>query len=188
MYTIRTVRTNHDSYHQFLGTNYRLLLRGDTLSSEEVFISNFKFHSKTKNIDLIAPYIVGMIYHDGEEFPIESDCDYYIMGPNGKTLQHIRIEQSKDQYKEVVARISKIKSELLTTDEIFHLTNQIEEGEKIEVNSNVGFFSTSGTTHTTLFCTQFTPEPNGTTVQNRCKKCGLEHWQHFKVTNTNEQQ
>jgi hypothetical protein len=119
MYTLRTLRTDEDSSHEFLGTNYRLLLRGKTLATEENFITNFKFYSKTQNIDLICPFIVGMIYHDGQEIPIESNTDYYIMGPNGKTLQHILINQTQEECGEVKTRISKMTN--LDTDEKSHL-------------------------------------------------------------------
>jgi len=64
-----------------------------------------------------------------------------------------------------------------------YMTDTIKN--KIEVNidgSNI--FTTTGTTNTTLLCTQFVAQNRITTSLPNCIKCGKPQYQHPIITNT----
>lgn len=92
MYTLRTWSSNSDETNQWIGNHFRIILREN---NEAQFVSEWQFHTKTKNESLLSPEVVGMIYSEGLEIPIESNTHYYIMTENGKTFKHIFIEQKK---------------------------------------------------------------------------------------------
>jgi hypothetical protein len=90
MYTLRTWRNNSDETNQWIGDSFRIVMREN---NEENFINEFNFHTKTKNRTLLDREVVGMIYSNQVEMPIESNTHYYIMTENGKTFKHIYVEQ-----------------------------------------------------------------------------------------------
>ena len=90
MYTLRTWRSNSEETNQWIGDNFRIVVREN---NEEKFIAEWEFHTKTNNPFMIHDEVVAMIYSEQDEMPIVSNTHYYIMTESGKTFKHIYVEQ-----------------------------------------------------------------------------------------------
>ena len=95
MYTLRTWRSNSEETNQWIGDNFRIVMREN---NEESFIAEWEFHTKTNNPTLLDPEVVGMIYSDQVEMPLVSNTHYYIMTESGKTFKHIYVTQTKEEW------------------------------------------------------------------------------------------
>jgi hypothetical protein len=67
-------------------------------NNEENFIAEWNFHTKTKNEHMLNPEVIGMIYSEQVEMPLESNTHYYIMTESGKTFKHIYVTQTKEEW------------------------------------------------------------------------------------------
>ena len=94
MYTLRTWRSNYEETNQWIGDNFRIVMREN---NEEKFIAEWYFHTKTNNPTLLDPEVVGMIYSEQVEMPIVSNTHYYIMTESGKTFKHIYVKQKENE-------------------------------------------------------------------------------------------
>ena len=90
MYTLRTWRSNSEETNQWIGDYFRIVMREN---NEENFIKEFEFHTKTNNPRMLDKEVVGMIYSEQVEMPIESNTHYYVMTETGKTFKHIYVEE-----------------------------------------------------------------------------------------------
>lgn len=95
MYTLRTWRSNSEETNQWIGDNFRIVMREN---NEEDFIAEWCFHTKTTNPTLLDPEVIGMIYSEQVEMPLVSNTHYYIMTESGKTFKHIYVTQTKEEW------------------------------------------------------------------------------------------
>ena len=95
MYTLRTWRSNSEETNQWIGDNFRIVMREN---NEESFIAEWCFHTKTNNPTLLDPEVIGMIYSEQVEMPLVSNTHYYIMTESGKTFKHIYVTQTKEEW------------------------------------------------------------------------------------------
>ena len=95
MYTLRTWRSNSEETNQWIGDNFRIVMREN---NEENFIAEWNFHTKTKNEHMLNPEVIGMIYSEQVEMPLVSNTHYYIMTESGKTFKHIYVTQTKEEW------------------------------------------------------------------------------------------
>lgn len=95
MYTLRTWRSNSEETNQWIGDYFRIVMREN---NEENFIAEWNFHTKTKNEHMLNPEVIGMIYSEQVEMPLESNTHYYIVTESGKTFKHIYVAQTKEQW------------------------------------------------------------------------------------------
>ena len=95
MYTLRTWRSNSEETNQWIGDNFRIVMREN---NEENFIAEWCFHTKTTNPTLLDPEVIGMIYSEQVEMPLVSNTHYYIMTESGKTFKHIHVTQTKEEW------------------------------------------------------------------------------------------
>jgi hypothetical protein len=95
MYTLRTWRSNSEETNQWIGDNFRIVMREN---NEENFIAEWCFHTKTTNPTLLDPEVIGMIYSEQVEMPLVSNTHYYIMTESGKTFKHIYVTQTKEEW------------------------------------------------------------------------------------------
>jgi len=95
MYTLRTWRSNSEETNQWIGDNFKIVMREN---NEENFIAEWNFHTKTKNEHMLNPEVIGMIYSEQAEMPLESNTHYYIMTESGKTFKHIYVTQTKEEW------------------------------------------------------------------------------------------
>jgi hypothetical protein len=95
MYTLRTWRSNSEETNQWIGDYFRIVMREN---NEENFIAEWNFHTKTKNEHMLNPEVIGMIYSEQVEMPLESNTHYYIMTESGKTFKHIYVTQTKEEW------------------------------------------------------------------------------------------
>jgi hypothetical protein len=47
---------------------------------------------------MLNPEVIGMIYSEQVEMPLESNTHYYIMTESGKTFKHIYVTQTKEEW------------------------------------------------------------------------------------------
>jgi hypothetical protein len=97
MYTLRTWISNSEETNQWIGEHFRIVMREN---NEENFIAEWNFHTKTKNEHMLNPEVIGMIYSEQVEMPLESNTHYYIMTESGKTFKHIYVTQTKEEWDE----------------------------------------------------------------------------------------
>ena len=95
MYTLRTWRSNSEETNQWIGDNFRIVMREN---NEESFIAEWNFHTKTNNPTLLDPEVIGMIYSEQVEMPLVSNTHYYIMTESGKTFKHIYVTQTEEEW------------------------------------------------------------------------------------------
>ena len=149
MYTLRTWRSNSEETNQWIGDYFRIVMREN---NEENFIAEWNFHTKTKNEHMLNPEVIGMIYSEQVEMPLESNTHYYIMTESGKTFKHIYVTQTKEEWNSSAALNN-------FTGELYYIGGELRAiTGKGAVNNTA--FSMNETTHTA------TSLPENTVITN----------------------
>ena len=137
MYTLRTWRSNSEETNQWIGDNFRIVMREN---NEESFIAEWCFYTKTNNPTLFDPEVVGMIYSEQVEMPLVSNTHYYIMTESGKTFKHIYVTQTKEEWNSSASPYN-------LTGERCYIGGELRPVIRKGKVSNAAF-SMNGTTHT----------------------------------------